>query len=88
MKPIIFLLGVCTFFCVAYAAPADFQSYNRLERLLDKIVDKQSMAMSDDDPNNAVVEAINQAAKESLDEKARVQFLGKLIKKGLSYLGK
>ena len=86
MKPIIFLLGVCTFFCVAYASPASFQSYDRLESLLDKITDKQSVSA---ETNNAIVQVIDRAAKESLNEKARAQFWGSLVKNGLRYaLGK
>ena len=84
MKSIIFLLGVCTFFCVAYASPASFQSNNRLENLLDKITDEQSVSAENSD---AIVQAIDRAAKESLNEKARAMFIGRLIKKGLSFLG-
>ena len=84
MKSIIFLLGVCTFFCVAYASPASFQSNNRLENLLDKITDEQSVSAETSD---AIMQAIDRAAKESLNEKARAMFLGKLIKKGLSIFG-
>ena len=84
MKSIIFLLGVCTFFCVAYASPASFQSYDRLDSLLDKITDKQSVSA---ETSNAIVQVIDRAAKESLNEKARAMFLGGLIKKGLSFLG-
>ena len=84
MKSIIFLLGVCTFFCVAYASPASFQSNNRLENLLDMITDEQSVSAETSD---AIMQAIDRAAKESLNEKARAMFLGGLIKKGLSFLG-
>ena len=84
MKSIIFLLGVCTFFCVAYASPASFQSNNRLENLLDKITDEQSVSAETSD---AIMQAIDRAAKKSLNEKARAMFLGKLIKKGLSIFG-
>ena len=77
MKPIILLLGVCTFFCIAYASPASFQSYNRLESLLDKITDKQSVSAETSD---AIVQAINRAAKESMNEKARAEFWGHVVK--------
>ena len=70
MKPIIFLLGVCTFFCVAYASPTSFQFYNRLESLLDKITESA-------ETSNAIVQAIDRAVKKSLNEKARAdQFWG------------
>ena len=77
MKSTIFLLGVCALFCVAYASPASYQSYNRLESLLDKIADKESMS---DDTSNVIVQAINRAAKESLDEKARAEFFGSIVR--------
>jgi hypothetical protein len=80
MKSIIFLLGVCTFFCVAYASPASFQSYNRLESLLDKITDKQSVSAESSD---AIVQAIDRAAKESMNEKARAEFWGSLVRRAL-----
>ena len=70
---------VCTFFCVAYAAPdpADFQTLDKLESLLqDKIrTDKQSM------DTKAIAEGIDQAAIESLIEKARVEKRRSLFKK-------
>ena len=84
MKSIIFLLGVCTFFCIAYASPASFQSYDRLESLLDKIADKQSVSA---ETSNAIVQAIDRAAKESMNEKARAEFWGSVLKHGLKLLG-
>lgn len=75
MKSIIFLLFVCTFFCVAYTAPdpADFQTLDKLESLLqDKIrTDKQSM------DTKAIAEGIDQAAIETLIEKARAESGGR-----------
>ena len=86
MKTIIFLLGVCTFFCVAYASPASYQTYDRMDDLLDRITDKQSMSA---ETNNAIVQAIDRAAKESLNEKARAEFWGTLAKHALNhFLGK
>ena len=84
MKSIIFLLGVCTFFCVAYASPASFQSNNRLESLLDKITNEQSVSA---ETNDAIMQAIDRAVKENLNEKARAMFFRNLIKKGLGLLG-
>ena len=86
MKSIIFVFFVCTFFCVANAAPdpADFQTLDKLESLLrDKIrTDKQSM------DTKAIAEGIDQAAIESLIEKARAESRsggrGSLFKKLLS----
>ena len=84
MKSIIFLLGVCTFFCVAYASPASFQSYDRLDSFLDKIADKQSVSA---ETSNAFVQVVDRAAKESLNEKARAAFWGSLAKHAIGLLG-
>ena len=100
MKSIIFLLFVCTFFCVAHAAPdpADFQTLNKLESLLrDKIrTDKQSMEpepepepKSESMDTKAIAEGIDQAAIESLIEKARAQAFFKKLRPTLeNYSGK
>ena len=85
MKTIIFLLGICTFFCVAYASPTSYQTYDRMDDLLDRITNKQSMSA---ETSNAIVQAINRAAKESLNEKARAEFWGSLAKHALGLLGK
>ena len=85
MKTIIFLLGVCTFFCVAYASPASYQTYDSMDGLLDRITDKQSMSA---ETSNAIVQAMDRAAKESLNEKARAEFWGALAKHALHLLGK
>lgn len=81
---------MCTFFCVAYAAPdpADFQTLAKLESLLrDKIrTDKQSMEPEPEpEPKpefmdtKAIAEGIDQAAIEGLIEKARAQSLFKKL---------
>ena len=96
MKSIIFLLFVCTFFCVAYAAPdpADFQTLAKLESLLwDKIrTDKQSMEPEPEPKfmdTKAIAEGIDQAAIESLIEKARAQAFFKKLRPTLeNYSGK
>ena len=85
MKTIIFLLGVCTFFCVAYASPASYQTYDSMDDLLNKITDRQSMSA---ETSNAIVQAMDRAAKESLNEKARAEFWGALAKHALHLLGK
>ena len=79
MKSLILLLGVCTFVCVAYAAPADFQSFDA-ENLLDKISD-QSVAKLQEEDARALIQAMQLAALQSLSEKARIQYLGGLLGK-------
>ena len=81
---------------MAYASPQEsnyghqrprFQSYNHLKGLLDKIADMQLQSMSDDS-SNIIIQAIDQAAKESLSERARAEFWGSLLKGAASLLGK
>ena len=83
MKSLI-LLVVCTFVCVAYAAPADFQSFDAAN-LLDKISD-HSMADTQEEDSRALIQAMQLAALQSLPEKARIQFWETLIKHGLHLL--
>jgi hypothetical protein len=73
MKSIIFLLGVCTFFCVAYASPASFQSNN--EKATDQglfwrryLENSNAVAQAVD---RAIMQAVDRAVMESLNEKAR-----------------
>ena len=75
MKSIIFPLGICTFFCMAFASPAKVQMLDQLESLLDKITDEQSMDYNDP------AESFDQAAMESLMEKARTASLWKKLLK-------
>ena len=99
MKSIIFLLGVCTFLCVAYAfpmpqppepaappAPLSFQTLNQLQNLLDKIADKQQ---SMDSPSGKTLAESLDQAMESLNERARAEYdWGSLAKHAIGLLGK
>ena len=79
MKSLIFLLGVCVcaIICTAYAA---HQTWTVL-------VSEQGMSSMLD--GTALVQAIDQAAMESMTEKARAQFWGSLSKHVASHvLGK
>ena len=92
MKSLIFLLGVCTFFCVAYASPAIPQvkpyGYRQAQNLLNKITQQSLSTGLSDDSSSALVQAIDQAAMESMTERARAQFWGSLAKHAIGLLGK
>ena len=72
MKSIILLAGVlCAVICVVTSAPAEVEEFN-LQKILEK-ASERDMAESQMETSNALAQALQLAAMESLSEKAKVQ---------------
>ena len=88
MRSLILLLGVCTFVCVAYAAPADLSF---IEKLLDKVTSQDDDDDDDADAQDALafIEALGKLIQQDTQEKAKKQFNWKgLAHHGIDLLGK